>query len=99
MTNEDRNQTPPKPKGRRGMPAIDPKKGFVISADAAQALIAKGAADARPKQGSVALKTSTNEPTAVVAPSTGTVASYQVTSYPSAQNQATSFPMVCRPFL
>ena len=99
MTNEDRNQTPPKPKGRRGMPAIDPKKGFVISADAAQALIAKGAADARPKQSSLALKASTNDPTAVAAPSTGTVAGYQATSYPSAQTQATSFPMVCWPSL
>lgn len=97
MTNEDRKQTPPKPKGRRGMPAIDPKKGFVVSADAAQALIAKGATDARPKQGSVALKTSITEPIAVAAPSTGSVAGYQATSHPSAQIQVTSLPMVCRP--
>lgn len=97
MTNEDQKQTPPKPKARRGMPAIDPKKGFVVSADAAQALIAQGAADARPKQGPVALETSINRPVAVAAPSTGTVTIYQATPYPSAQTQAMSFPMVCRP--
>lgn len=89
MTNEDRKQTPPKPKGRRGMPIIDPKKGFAVSADAAKALIAKGAADARPRQrqGSVALKTSTNPSVAVVAPSTGVVAGYQTAFYPTAEIQ------------
>ncbi|CAD6570319.1 MAG: hypothetical protein ASARMPREDX12_003450 [Alectoria sarmentosa] len=89
MTNEDRKQTPPKPKGRRGMPIIDPKKGFAVSADAAKALIAKGAADARPRQrqNSVALKTSTNPSVAVVAPSTGVVAGYQTAFYPTAEIQ------------
>lgn len=99
MTNEERKQTPPKPKGRRGMPIIDPKKGFAVSADAAKALIAKGAADARPRQDSIALKTFTNELVAVAAPSSGIMAGSRATSYPSAVTQVTSVPTVFRPLL
>ncbi len=95
MANEDGKQTPPKPKGRRGMPVVDPKKGFAVSAEAAKALIAKGAADARPRQDSGALTTSTNESVAVVAPSMGVVAGHQAAFYPST-NQVTSVPTVCR---
>lgn len=95
MTNEGRKQSPPKPRGRRGMPVIDPKKGFAVSADAAKALIAKGAADARPRQGSVALRKLTNESVAVAAPSNGVLAGYQATLYPSAGTQVTSVPTVC----
>lgn len=98
MTTEDRKQTPPKPKGRRGMPVIDPKKGFAVSADAAKALIAKGAADARPRQDPVAIKASTNDSVAVVAPSTGVVAGYQAALYPSAGIQVTPVPFVRRTF-
>ena len=97
MANEDRKQTPPKPKARRGMPVIDPKKGFAVSADAATALIAKGAADARPRQGSAALKTSTNQSIAGVAPSTGVVAGHQAALLPIDGTQVTSTPAVCRP--
>lgn len=96
MTNEDRKQTPPKPKGRRGMPIIDPKKGFAVSEDAAKALIAKGATDARQRRGSVALKTSSSESATVIAPSTGVVAGYQAAFCPSA---GTSIPTVCRSLL
>ena len=96
MTNEDRKQIPTKPKGRRVMPVIDPKKGFAVSADAAKALIAKGAADARPVQGSAAFGTSTNESVAVVAPSNSVVAGYQAALYPSAGTHVTSMPTVCR---
>ena len=96
MTNEERKQNPPKPKGRRGMPVIDPKKGFAVSADAAKALIAKGAADARPIQQTGVLETSTNKSIATIAPSTGVVADYQAAFYPSAGTQATSAPTVCR---
>lgn len=98
-TNEDRKQTPPKPKGRRGMPVIDPKKGFAVTANAAKALIAQGAADVRPGQDSGALKTSNNESVAVVAPSTGIVAGYQAAFYPSAGTQVASVPTVCRNLL
>lgn len=97
MTNEDLKQTPPKPKARRGMPVIDPKKGLVVSADAAQALIAQGAADARPKQGPVGLETSISRPVATAAPSIGTVSVSPATSYPRAQTQPTSLSMVCQP--
>ena len=93
MNNEDQKQTPPKPKGRRGMPVIDPKKGFAVSAEAAKALIANGAADARPKQPAVVLGTSISKSAAGITPSTGAV------SYPSTQTQATSVPTVCRPLL
>ena len=95
MTNEDRKQSPPKPKGRRGMPIIDPKKGFAVSADAAKALIARGAADARPRQGSLALKASANGSVAIAAPSTGVVAGYQAGFYPGTGAEVTSVPMVC----
>ena len=94
MGNEDRKQTPPKPKGRRGMPVIDPKKGFAVSADAAKALIAKGAADARPIQQPRALETSTNKP--IFAPSTGVTAGYQAAFHHNAGNGATSIPTVCQ---
>lgn len=97
MTNEDRKQSPPKTKGRRGMPVIDPKKGFVVSADAAKALIAKGAIDARPRQGSVAPKMPKNESVAVVAPPTGVVAGSQTGFHHEAGTQITPVPMVCRP--
>lgn len=93
MTNEERKQTPPKPRGRRGMPVIDPKKGFAVSADAAKALIAKGAADARPRKDSIALQTSSDESIAIAAPSTGAAAGYQAV-YPSSRTQATSVPTV-----
>ena len=97
MTNEERKQTPPKPKGRRGMPVIDPKKGFAVSADAAKALIAKGAADARPIQQTGVLDMSTNKSVAIIAPSTGVGPGYQAALYPSAGTEATSAPTVCRP--
>lgn len=97
MTNEDRKQSPPKPKGRRGMPVIDPKKGFIVSADAAEALIAKGAADARPRQDSVAPKLPNSESVAVVAPPTGLVAGYQAAFHPRAGSQVMSGLAVCRP--
>ena len=96
MTNEDRKQTPPKPKGRRGMPLIDPKKGIAVSADAAKALIAKGAVDARPGKDISTLKISTSESIPLVAPSTGVVAGNQTAFYPSGGNPVTSAPMVCR---
>ena len=96
MTNEERKQTPSKPKGRRGMPVIDPKKGFAVSADAAKALIAKGAADARPIQQTGVLEMATNKSVATIAPSTGVVADYQAAFYPSAGTQATAAPTVCR---
>lgn len=99
MGNEDRKQTPPKPKGRRGMPVVDAKKGFVVSADAARALIAKGAADARPTQRPGALETSINQPAAVITPSTDAVAGSQVAFHPSAETRAISVPAVCRPLL
>lgn len=97
MSNEDRKQTPPKPKSRRGMPVIDVKKGFVVSADAARALIAKGAADARPVQRLGALETSANQPAAVIAPLTDAVAASQAHFRPSAGTEAMSVPTVCRP--
>lgn len=99
MTNEDRKQTPPKPKSRRGMPIIDPKKGFAVSADAAKTLIARGAADARQRQGSVALKTSTNESVAVIAPATGVMAGHQSALYPTDGTQVIPVSTVCRPLL
>ena len=99
MTNEDRKQTPPKPKGRRGMPVIDAKKGFVVSAEAAKALIAKGAADVRPRQQLGAPEASASKSAAVTAPSTGVVEGSQASFYPSAGTQATSIPTVCRPLL
>ena len=94
--NEDLKQTPPKSRGRRGMPIIDPKKGFRVSEDAAKALIAKGAADARPRQGSVATKGSTSEPGA---PSTGVMAGYRAALYPGAGTQITPVPTVLRALL
>ena len=99
MSNEDRKQTPPKPKGRRGMPVIDAKKGFVVSADAARALIAKGAADARPIQRLGALETSANQPAALIAPSTGAAAGSQEAFRLRAGTLAMSVPTVCRPLL
>ena len=93
--NEDLKQTPPKPKGRRGMPVIDPKKGFVVSADAAKALIAKGAADARPVPQRGALEMTTNKPTVVDDPSTGVLSGHQAACHPSAGTQASSVPIVC----
>ena len=97
--NEDQKQTPPKPKGRRGMPVIDPKKGFPVSEEAAKALIANGATDARPKQSAVVPETSINKSAADIAPSTGVIASHQSTSYPSTQTQAASVPTVCKALL
>ena len=94
-TNEDLKQTPPKPKGRRGMPVIDPKKGFVVSAEAARALIAKGAADARPVSQPQVLETTTNKPAVAIAPSMSVVGGYQAASHPFARTQATSVPTVC----
>ena len=88
--NGDRKQTPPKPRGRRGMPIIDPKKGLAVSEDAANTLIAKGAADARPRQAPIALNKSTNETV---------TANYGATSQPSAGTHVTSVPTVCRSLL
>ena len=77
------------------MPVIDPKKGFAVSADAARALIAKGAGDARPKQDSGALKATTKEPVAVAAPSNPVVADYRTVFYPNSRAPVTSVPTVC----
>ena len=93
--NEDLKQTPPKPKGRRGMPVIDPRKGFVVSAQAAKALIAKGAADARPSSQTKVLDMPMNKPAAVDAPPLGVITGHQAALYPIAGTQATSFPTVC----
>ena len=98
VVHEDLKHTPPKTKGRRGVPVIDPKKGFAVSADAAQALIAKGAADARPRQQSVALGMSSNKPGAVTAPSPGT-AGHQAAFYPSTGTMVASVPTVRQPML
>ena len=92
--NEDLKQTPPKPKGRRGMLVIDPRKGFVVSAHAAKALIAKGAADARPLLQTGVLDTPMNKPAAVGAPPLGVITGHQAALHPSAGTQA-SVPTVC----
>ena len=97
--NEDRKQTPSKSKGRRGMPIIDAKKGLAVSAEAAKALIAKGAADARPRQQLRALESSANMPVAVTNPSTGFIAGHQTTFHLSAGTQAASIAKVWRPVL
>lgn len=94
--NGDQKQTPPKPRGRRGMPVIDPKKGLAVSEDAANTLIAKGAADARPRQDPIALNKSTNETAAM---SADVAANHGATSQPSAVTQFTSIPTVCRSLL
>lgn len=94
--NGDQKQTPPKPRSRRGMPIIDPKKGLVVSEDAANTLIAKGAADARPRQDPITLNKSTNE-TATM--SADVAANHGATSQPSAVTQVTSVPIVCRSLL
>ena len=93
--NEDLKQTPPKPKGRRGMPVIDPSKGFVVSAHAARALIAKGAADARPLSQTEVLDMHMNKPAAVDAPPMGVITGHQAALHPNAEAQATSVPTVC----
>ena len=93
--NEDLRQTPPKPKGRRGMPVIDPRKGFVVSAHAAQALIAKGAADARPSPQTEVLDIPMKKPAAVDAPRMGVITGHHAALQPSAGNQAKSVPTVC----
>ena len=97
--NGDQKPTPPKPKGRRGMPVMDLKKGIPVSAEAAKALIANGAADVRPKQPAVVPDSSTTSFAAGIAPSTGVVAAYQATSNPSTQTTASSVPTVCKPLL
>ena len=94
--NGDQKQTPPKPRGRRGMPIIDAKKGLVVSEDAANTLIAKGAADARPRQDPMAVNKSTNETASMLA---GVATNYGATSQPSAVTQVTSVPIVCRSLL
>ena len=96
MTNEDRKHSPPKPRGRRGMPVIGAKKGFAVSVNAAKALIAKGAADARPRQPSMAPETSKNVSAAEHFPSTSAIAGHQATSSASAGTLATSVPTVIR---
>ena len=88
-------QTPPKPKGRRGMPVIDPRKGFVVSAHAANALIAKGAADARPSSQTQVLNMPMNKPAAIDAPPLGVITDHQAALHPSAGAQATSVTTVC----
>ena len=94
--NGDQKQTPPKPRNRRGMPIIDPKKGIVVSEDAANTLIAKGAADVRPRQDPIILNKPTNE-TATM--SADVAANRGATSQPSVVTQFTSVPIVCRSLL
>ena len=94
--NGDQKQTPPKPRSRRGMPIIDPKKGLVVSEDAANTLIAKGAADARPRQDPMTLNKSTNE-TATMSAGVATI--HGATSQSSAVTQVTSVAIVCRSLL
>ena len=94
--NGDQKQTPPKPRGRRGMPIIDPKKGLAVSEDAANTLIAKGAADARPRPDPITLNKSTNETTAM---SADVAANHGATSQVSAVTQFTSVPTVRRSLL
>lgn len=93
--NQNLKQTPPKTKGRRGMPAIDPRKGFVVSEHAAKALIAKGAADARPSLQTEVLDMPKNSHAAVDAPFMGVNTGHQAALQPSAGTQATSVPTVC----
>ena len=97
--NQDLKQTPPKPKGRRGMAVIDPRKGFVVSEHAAKALIAKGAADARPATQTEVLDVPMNKPAAVDGPSMGVITGHQAALQPSAGTQATSVPTVCASLL
>ena len=94
--NGDQKKTPPKPRSRRGLPVIDPKKGLVVSEDAANTLIAKGAADARPRLDPITLNKSTNETAAM---SADIAANHEATSQPSTVTQFTSVPTVRRSLL
>ena len=96
---EDLKQTPPKPKGRRGMPVIDARKGFVVPAHAAKALIAKGAADARPLVQTEMSDTPMNKSAAVDVTPMGVTTANQAALHPKAGTQATSVPTVCTALL
>ncbi|KAM0803426.1 hypothetical protein BDR22DRAFT_886795 [Usnea florida] len=89
--NGDQKQTPPKPRARRGMPIIDPKKGLAVSEDAANTLIAKGAADARPRQDPITLNKPTNETAAM---SADVAEKHGATSQPSTVTHFTSVPIL-----
>ena len=78
------------------MPIIDPKKGLAVSEDAANTLIAKGAADARPRQDPITLNKPTNETAAM---SADVAANHRATSQPSTVTQFTSVPTVSRSLL
>ena len=78
------------------MPIIDPKKGLAVSEDAANTLIAKGAADVRPRQNPIALNKPTNETAAM---SADVAANHGATSQTSTVTQFTSVPTVSRSLL